>query len=86
MAVGMVGGEDLVDVILAGQSYGGMVITGVADRVPERIGQLVFLDAAFPENGESLAELSPALPCVTTVMITEPKKVADMLLRLASIR
>lgn len=53
--------EDLVDVILAGHSYGGMVITGVADRAPERIGHLVFLDAAFPEDGESLAELSPAL-------------------------
>src|SRR5438874_748553 len=38
--------EDLADVILAGHSYGGMVITGVGDRVPERIAHLVFLDAA----------------------------------------
>jgi len=46
--------EDLHDVILLGHSYGGMVITGVADRIPERIGRLVYLDAFVPENGESV--------------------------------
>src|SRR5262245_3014748 len=35
--------EDLRDVILVGHSYGGMVITGVADRAPGRVGRLVFL-------------------------------------------
>jgi pimeloyl-ACP methyl ester carboxylesterase len=40
--------EDLRDVVLAGHSYGGRVITGVADRVPERLSQLVYLDAAVP--------------------------------------
>ena len=53
--------EDLSDVILAGHSYGGMVITGTADRAPERVGQLVFLDGAIPENGESLAAMTPAI-------------------------
>jgi pimeloyl-ACP methyl ester carboxylesterase len=53
--------EDLTDVILVGHSYGGMVITGVADRVPLRIGQLVYLDGAIPANGESLAEMTPKL-------------------------
>lgn len=48
--------EDLSDVILAGHSYGGNVITGVADRVPERLQQLVYLDAATPSDGESLAD------------------------------
>jgi len=48
--------EDLRNVILVGHSYGGMVITGVADRVPERIGNLVYLDAAYPQNGESLVD------------------------------
>src|SRR2546421_3661916 len=38
--------EDLRDVILVGHSYGGMVITGVADRAPDRIARLVYLDAA----------------------------------------
>jgi pimeloyl-ACP methyl ester carboxylesterase len=49
--------EDLHDVILLGHSYGGMVITGVADRIPERIARLVYLDAFLPENGESLLHL-----------------------------
>ncbi|SDR65359.1 alpha/beta fold hydrolase [Opitutus sp. GAS368] len=49
--------EDLHDVILLGHSYGGMVITGVADRIPERIGRLVYLDACLPVDGESLLTL-----------------------------
>lgn len=46
--------EDLRDVILVGHSYGGMVITGAADRVADRVGRLVYLDAATPVNGQSL--------------------------------
>ena len=46
--------EDLRDVILVGHSYGGMVITGAADRAAERVGHLVYLDAAWPKNGQSL--------------------------------
>lgn len=53
--------EDLRDVILVGHSYGGMVITGVADRAPDRIGHIVYLDAASPVNGESLAVLAAPL-------------------------
>lgn len=48
--------EDLNDVVLCGHSYGGMVIGGVADLIPERIGNLVFLDAVIPENGKSIAD------------------------------
>jgi pimeloyl-ACP methyl ester carboxylesterase len=48
--------EDLTEVILVGHSYGGMVISGVADRVPERLRNLVFLDAAMPQNGQSLVD------------------------------
>ena len=44
--------EDLSDVVLVGHSYGGMVVTGVADRAPERIGRLVYLDAFVPEDGK----------------------------------
>ena len=40
--------EDLRDVILVGHSYGGMVITGAADKAADRVGKLVFLDAATP--------------------------------------
>jgi pimeloyl-ACP methyl ester carboxylesterase len=48
--------EDLRDVLLVGHSYGGMVITGVADRCPERLSQLVYLDAAVPADGQALAD------------------------------
>jgi len=50
--------EDLGDVILVGHSYGGMVITGVADRAAARVGKLVYLDAANPKNGESLVDVA----------------------------
>ena len=46
--------EDLHDIILMGHSYGGMVISGVADRVPDRISRLVYLDAFVPNDGESV--------------------------------
>ncbi|PNU04199.1 alpha/beta hydrolase [Novosphingobium guangzhouense] len=48
--------EDMAGVILVGHSYGGMVITGAADRKPERVGHRVYLDAAYPRDGESLYE------------------------------
>jgi pimeloyl-ACP methyl ester carboxylesterase len=51
--------EDLTDVILVGQSYGGAVITGVADRAADRIRRLVYVDAFVPTNGESVNDLSP---------------------------
>lgn len=52
--------EDLTEVILVGHSYGGMVITGVADRAPERLARLVYLDAFVPRDGQTLADLLPA--------------------------
>src|SRR3954451_22613606 len=53
--------ENLKDVILVGHSYGGMVITGVADRIPERIGRLVYLDAMLPDSGESALQLADSM-------------------------
>ena len=44
--------------ILVGHSYGGMVITGIADRAAERVGKLVYLDAANPVNGQSLVDVA----------------------------
>ena len=52
--------EDLRQVILVGNSSGGMVITGVADRMPERIAHLVYLDAFVPEDGQSMLDIIPA--------------------------
>ena len=43
--------KNLQQVILVGHSYSGMVITGVAYRIPDRIAQLVYLDAATPRDG-----------------------------------
>jgi pimeloyl-ACP methyl ester carboxylesterase len=48
--------EDLREVVLLGHSYGGMVVTGVAERAPERIRRLVYLDAFVPENGRCALE------------------------------
>lgn len=55
--LGVLEWEDLRDVVLVGHSYGGMVITGVADRAPERLARLVYVDAMVPEDGQSLADL-----------------------------
>jgi pimeloyl-ACP methyl ester carboxylesterase len=51
--------EELTDVVLCGHSYGGCVVTGVADRIPEKISALVYLDAFAPENGQSLHDTLP---------------------------
>ena len=51
--------EDLHDVVLLGHSYGGLVVTGAADRIPERISQLVYLDTAPLPDGAILLEKFP---------------------------
>lgn len=48
--------EDLRDVTLVGHSYGGMVVTGAADRASARIERLVYLDAFVPEDGKCLLD------------------------------
>jgi pimeloyl-ACP methyl ester carboxylesterase len=53
--------DDLHDVILVGHSYGGMVIAGVADRIPQRIRRLVYLDAFLPDSGETALELAQSI-------------------------
>jgi pimeloyl-ACP methyl ester carboxylesterase len=57
--------EDLHDVILVGHSYGGMVITGAADRAANRVGRIVYLDAANPVNGQSLVDVAGPIILVT---------------------
>jgi pimeloyl-ACP methyl ester carboxylesterase len=56
--VGQIEFEDLSEVDLVGWSYGGMVITGVVARIPNRIRSLCYLDAFVPANGQCLADLS----------------------------
>lgn len=55
---GLIRYERLDDFVLVGHSYGGMVITGVADRESEKIFRLVYLDAFLPEDGQSLNDLT----------------------------
>jgi pimeloyl-ACP methyl ester carboxylesterase len=52
--------ERLSDIVLVGHSYGGMVITGVAEEVEAAIASIVFLDAFVPENGQSLLDMGGA--------------------------
>jgi len=49
--------EDLKDVVLVGHSYGGMVVTGVADVAGDRIRQLVYLDALSPASRQSSLDI-----------------------------
>jgi len=50
--------EGLDDIALAGHSYGGMVITGVGDRIAEKIRALVYLDAFLPDDNQSLFDIN----------------------------
>jgi len=50
--------ERLEDVVLCGHSYGGLVVSGVAEQAPNTIGSIVFLDAFVPDSGDSMAELT----------------------------
>lgn len=54
---GVLDAEELSSVILCGHSYGGMVITGVADRMPDRIKALVYLDAFVARDGQSTNDI-----------------------------
>jgi pimeloyl-ACP methyl ester carboxylesterase len=51
--------NDLRDLVLVGHSYGGMIITGVADQVPGRIRRLVYWNAFVPKDGESVNDMLP---------------------------
>jgi pimeloyl-ACP methyl ester carboxylesterase len=66
--------ENLSDVILCGHSYGGMVITGVAARIGERVRTLFYLDAFLPEDGQSLFDL---VPQETAMQFLQLAKAAD---------
>jgi pimeloyl-ACP methyl ester carboxylesterase len=58
--VGVIRYEELSDGVLCGHSYGGMVITGVAEQIADKIRVLVYLDAFVPENGKSQFDYMPA--------------------------
>jgi len=72
--VNLIETNDLQQVILVGHSYSGMVITGVADRAPGRLAQLIYLDAAIPHDGQSLSDL---LPLMNNMLRREARKNGD---------
>lgn len=51
--MGVIVAEELQDLVLVGHSYAGMLVTAVADRMPERLRHLVYLDAVVPQPGEA---------------------------------
>lgn len=51
--------RNLSDIVLVGHSYGGMIITGVAEAYADRIQRLIYFDGNFPEDGQSAWDLSP---------------------------
>ncbi len=51
--------EEATGVHLCGHSYGGMVVTGVCDRIRDRIGSVLYLDAAVPSDGQTMITQSP---------------------------
>ena len=57
--VNLIQWEELSDVVLCGHSYGGCIISGVADRIPNRLRALVYLDAFVLEDGQSLHDTLP---------------------------
>lgn len=57
--VGLIESEEIDSIVLCGHSYGGMVVSGVADRLAPRVKSLMFLDAFVPEDGQSLIALQP---------------------------
>jgi pimeloyl-ACP methyl ester carboxylesterase len=64
--VGVIKYERLNDVVLDGHSYGGCVISGIAEAMPDAIASIVFLDAFIPDNGDATVDLVP--PAVQEVI------------------
>jgi pimeloyl-ACP methyl ester carboxylesterase len=70
--VNLVEFEDLRDVVLLGHSYGGLVVTGAADKIPERISELVYLDTApLPDGGSLIEKFPPELRRRTEEQVQE---------------
>jgi pimeloyl-ACP methyl ester carboxylesterase len=56
--VGVLECEELHDVLLLGHSYAGLVVSGVAERVPERIARIIYLDASVPQDGQTFFDIA----------------------------
>lgn len=65
--------EMLDDIALVGHSYAGMVVTGVADRIPERLRALIYIDAALPKDGEAMLDIVSAERKKTVIGLAEER-------------
>ena len=54
--------DDLENVVLVAHSYGGIVATGVVEKIPERIASIVYLDALVPEDGQGFGDMMGWMP------------------------
>jgi pimeloyl-ACP methyl ester carboxylesterase len=86
--------EGLSDVVLVGHSYGGVIISGVAEQMRDTIGSIVFLDAFVPEDGvpfDGARERLEAaggwrvyeLPCGHDAMVDMPDRLTEILVEVA---
>lgn len=67
--------KDLDGVVLVGHSYGGFVITGVAEEIAGRIASIVYVDAFIPGNGQAFADFSPEWNLPPDALIPAPPAV-----------
>ena len=63
--------EELHNVVLVGHSFGGISITGVADRMPDRVRRLIYLDSRILEAGQSMLDADPERSSVWQRMARE---------------
>ena len=70
--VGEIKWKDLDGIVLVGHSYGGMVITGVAEQLGERISAIVYLDAFLPADGQSLFDITHTTPPAISAIPAHP--------------
>lgn len=61
--------KDLDNIVLCGHSYGGMVITGAVEQVHDCVASIVYLDAFFPRNGQSLDDIVGATRPATNGLV-----------------
>ncbi|WP_280262327.1 alpha/beta hydrolase [Nocardia wallacei] len=57
--VTLIADQDLTELILVGHSYAGLVVSAVANQVPDRIAHMVYLDAMVPQDGETALDIQP---------------------------
>lgn len=71
--------KDLDQVLLVGHSYGGFVITGVAEQIRERIASIVYVEAFIPTDGQAFVDLAPWLDLTKELIAPPPSSEGDYL-------